>query len=68
MVSAQNCFSGLLSFNKKSAGTSTPTGANQQLGEELHKKIIEKFKKHRVYSSFKYFIGNKAIMYVSKIE
>ena len=41
-------------FDKKTAGSgikSTPL--NEQLGEELHKPIIRKFKKRKVYSAFK---------------
>ena len=37
-------------FNKKSKGSGLK---NQQLGDELHKTIIKKFKKRKVYSSFK---------------
>ena len=46
-------------FNKKSAGSAVATLANKslsnqlQLANELHKPIITKFKKRRVYSSFK---------------
>ena len=47
-------------FNKKCSGTNTSGGAvkigiisNQHLPEELHKPIIEKFEKRKVYSSFK---------------
>ena len=45
-------------FDKKSAGTSshTETGTkfeNHQLEEELHKAIISKFKKHKVWPPFK---------------
>ena len=36
-------------FNKKSRGVTTL----QNKGEELHKSIIRKFKRRRVYSSFK---------------
>ena len=43
-------------FDKKSSGTNTLGGAimqNQQLAEELHKSIVRKFEKRKVYSSFK---------------
>ena len=47
-------------FNKNSAGANTSSGAikskillNQQLAEELHKRIIKKCEKRKVYSSFK---------------
>ena len=36
-------------FDKKTASS----GVNEQLAEELHKPIIKKFKKRKVYSSFK---------------
>ena len=37
-------------FDKKSKGSDLK---NQQLADELHKPIIRKFKKRKVYSSFK---------------
>ena len=47
-------------FDKKSSGGNTSSGAiksefmsNQQLAEELHKPILRKFEKRKVYSSFK---------------
>ena len=42
-------------FGKKSAGSGIKNEItqNQQLAEELHKLIIKKFKKRKVYSSFK---------------
>ena len=46
-------------FNKKSSGSGTKhvntkiTSQNQQLAEELHKPIIRKFEKRKVYSTFK---------------
>ena len=42
-------------FNKKSkgAGIKNKIKENQQLAKELHKPIIRKFKKRKVYSSFK---------------
>ena len=42
--------------DKKSSGANTLGGAimqNQQLAEELHKSIVRKFEKRKVYSSFK---------------
>ena len=43
------------SFENKSKGTDSKTdiGENQQLANELHKPIIRKFKKRKVYSSFR---------------
>ena len=38
-------------FDKKSKGSGLKE--NQQLADELHKPIIRKFKKRKVYSSFK---------------
>ena len=38
---------------KKGSGIKNEIKQNQQLAEELHKPIIRKFKKRRVYSSFK---------------
>ena len=53
-------------FDKKSAslkdksvsgsGVNIPLEFNEQLAEELHKTIIGKFKKRKVYSGFKYNI------------
>ena len=40
-------------FDKKSQGSGLK---NQQLADELHKPIIRKFKKRKVYYSFKYNI------------
>ena len=41
-------------FDKKTAGSSIKsTTQNEQLAEELHKPIIRKFKKRKVYSTFK---------------
>ena len=40
-------------FNKTSKGSGVAMLQNQQLAEELHKPIIRKFKKRRVFSSFK---------------
>ena len=40
-------------FDKKSKGSSIANESNYQLANELHKPIIEKFKKRKVYSSFK---------------
>ena len=42
-------------FDKKSKGTGIKNdiGENQQLANELHKPIIRKFKKRKVYSSFR---------------
>ena len=40
-------------FNKKSKGSGITNEFNYQLANELHKPIIRKFKKRKVYSSFK---------------
>ena len=42
-------------FDKKSTGSSVniPLEFNEQLAEELHKPIIRKFNKRKVYSGFK---------------
>ena len=37
----------------KSGGVNIPLEFNEQLAEELHKPIIRKFKKRKVYSGFK---------------
>ena len=39
-------------FDKKSKGSGINNLSNQQLLDELHKPIIRKFKKRKVYSSF----------------
>ena len=42
-------------FDKKSkgSGVNIPLEFNEQLAKELHKPIIKKFKKRKVYSAFK---------------
>ena len=40
-------------FDKRSSGGSIINEANYQLANELHKPIIRKFKKRKVYSPFK---------------
>ena len=41
-------------FDKKSIGSGITNGSNYQLANELNKPIIKKFKKRKVYSSFKH--------------
>ena len=43
-------------FDKKSKGSGISNESNYQLANELHKSIIKKLKKRKVYSSFKYNI------------
>ena len=40
-------------FDKKSKGGGIKSMPNQQLADELHKPSIRKFRKRRVFSSFK---------------
>ena len=40
-------------FDKKSSGSGITNGSNYQLANELHKPVIKKFKKRKVYSYFK---------------
>ena len=40
-------------FDKKYSGSGITNESNYQLANELHKPIIKKFKKRKVYSSFK---------------
>ena len=40
-------------FDKKSSGSNIANELNYQLANELHKPIIRKFKKRKVYSSFR---------------
>ena len=40
-------------FDKKSSGSGIAKEPNYQLAHELHKPIIQKFKKRKVYSSFR---------------
>ena len=52
------CQRGLVSvvykfFDKKTSGSGIKSTQNEQLAEELHKPIIRKFKKRKVYSTFK---------------
>ena len=41
------------SFDKKSADSGIKSKSNQQLADELHKPIVRKLKKRKVYPSFK---------------
>ena len=40
-------------FDKESAGSGVNTMPNYQHANEIHRQIIRKFKKRKVYSSFK---------------
>ena len=40
-------------FDKKSSGSGVATEPNYQLGNELHRQIIRKFKRRKVYSFFR---------------
>ena len=40
-------------FDKKSSGSGIVNESNYQLANELHKPIIRKFNKRKVYSSFR---------------
>ena len=40
-------------FDKKSSGSDVATEPNYQLANELHRQIIRKFKRRKVYSSFR---------------
>ena len=40
-------------FDKKSSGSGITNESNYQLANELHKPIVKKFKKRKVYSSIK---------------
>ena len=40
-------------FDKKSKGNGIKSMSNQQVVDEIHKPIIRKFKRGKVYSSFK---------------
>ena len=40
-------------FDKKSSGSAVDAEANYQLANELHRQIIRKFKRRKVYSSFR---------------
>ena len=44
-------------FDKKSKGSGITNESNYHLANELHKPIIKKFKKRKVYSSFKIIYG-----------
>ena len=39
-------------FNKKSSGSGVDADRNYKLANELHRQIIRKFKRRKVYSSF----------------
>ena len=40
-------------FDKRSSGSSVATEPNYQLANELHRQVIRKFKRRKVYSSFR---------------
>ena len=40
-------------FHKKSRGSGVTTGPNYQLANEINRQIIRKFKRRKVYSSFR---------------
>ena len=44
-------------FDKKSSGSGIDTETNNQLANELHRQIIRKFKREKVYSSIKTIFG-----------
>ena len=44
-------------FDKKSKGSGIINESNYQLANKLNKPIIKKFKKRKVYSSFKEIFG-----------
>ena len=44
-------------FDKKSSGSGVATEPNYQLANELHRQIIRKFKRRKVYSSFRDDLG-----------
>ena len=57
-IASNQKYEGLVSmafmfFYKKSKGSDIKSMSNQQLAKELHMPIIKKFKKIKVYSSFK---------------
>ena len=54
-------------FDKKSPGSGVAMLQNQQLAEELHKTIIRKLEKRRVYSSFKDNIWGADLTYMQLI-
>ena len=57
-------------FDKKSKGTGIKNQIkeNQQLANELHQPIIRKFKKRKVYSSFKHNIWAVDLAYMHSIS
>ena len=52
-MSKRTSFNGLQVFGKKSSGSGVATEPNYQLANELHRQIIRKFKRRKVYSSFR---------------
>ena len=44
-------------FDEKTAGRGVTIPQNEKLADELHKPIIKKFKKRKVYSTFKDYLG-----------
>ena len=44
-------------FDKNSSGSGVVIEPNYQLANELHRQIIKKLKKRKVYSSFRNYLG-----------
>ena len=53
MVIKKKSFNDLNFFLKKSSGSGVATELNYQLADEFHKQVIKKFKRRKVYSSFR---------------
>ena len=49
-------------FDKKSKGSGIKSISNQQLADELHKPIIRKFKRRKVYSFLKTIFGEPILL------
>ena len=55
-------------FDKKSSGSGVATEPNYQLVNELHRKIIRKFKRQKVYSSFRDNIWGVDLAYMLSLS
>ena len=55
-------------FDKKSSGSGVDAEPNYQLANKLHKQIIRKFKKRKVYSSFRDNIWGVDLAYMRSLS
>ena len=55
-------------FDKKSSGSGIDAESNYQLANELHRQIIQQFKRRKVYSSFRDNIWGVDLTHVQSLS